>query len=99
MKEYKKKISKSRSQTIDLKWRLRDLYKWKSNNKLKQLKEIIEEINEENYSDDEVRSVSMLTLSDAGSVYYPNKTNKCPFKKAESKDSAKKYIGYHRKNS
>ena len=98
MKDYKKKISKLRSQLIDLKCKLKEVYQSKGNDKLKRLKEIIQDINDENYSDDEVRSVSILTLSDAGSIYYPNKAKtKCPFNKPDDKNTAKKIIGYHRK--
>ena len=97
MKEYKKKNTKSRFQTIELKNHLKELYKSKKEVGPAQLKEIIDEITEDCYSDEEVRSVSILTLSDAGSVYYPSKKTRSPVKKMRDVASKKMRLDYHRK--
>lgn len=36
-------------------------------------KGVIEEVSKDCYSDEEVRSISIMTLSDVGSIYYPSK--------------------------
>jgi DNA repair exonuclease SbcCD ATPase subunit len=97
MKDLKKKNLKAKKQTVDIKSKLVNITKQKKEPKIRQISQIIEDINEDCYSDEENRSVSCLTLSDAGSIYYPSKKVNSPMKKLSSKERAKLNIGYHRK--
>lgn len=97
MKELKKRNLKAKKQTVDIKARLTNITKQKKDPRMRQIREILDDINEDCYSDEENRSVSCLTLSDAGSIYYPSKKVNSPMKKLSSKERAKLNIGYHRK--
>lgn len=99
MKEYRKRNKDSKLQMMELKCKLRKLCKNKIDAKSIKLQSIIDDIKEDYYSDEEVRSsVSILTLSDAGSVYYPNKKYNSPSKKLRC-SMRKMQIGYHHKRT
>jgi hypothetical protein len=96
MKELKKRNLKAKKQTVDIKAKLTNITKQKKDPRMRQIREVLEDINEDCYSDEENRSVSCLTLSDAGSIYYPSKKVNSPMKKLSSQQRAKLNIGYHR---
>ena len=100
VKEYKSKNSRYRTQIIDLKVKLKKLSKISNfEKKQKALKDIVNDINEQWYSDEEVRSVSVLTLSDAGSIYYPGKHKQSPFNKTKRFNTRQKLMtGQHMKS-
>mmetsp|Transcript_19638 Transcript_19638/g.17365 ORF Transcript_19638/g.17365 Transcript_19638/m.17365 type:complete len:205 (+) Transcript_19638:412-1026(+) len=66
---------------------------------MREVREILDSINETCQSDDDVRSsVSCLTLSDCGSIYYPSKPNKSPSKRLAPERQSKLFIGYHKRS-
>jgi len=85
MKELKKKNAKCRKQTIDLRSQLKKLCRVKTNIKSHHIKDILDDIEEDCFSDEEARSVS-----------YPNNKANSPFKKMEKASARKFRIGYHR---
>lgn len=96
VKEYKSKNSRYRTQLIDLKVDLKKICKLNNfEKKQRALKDTINDINEQWYSDEEVRSVSVLTLSDAGSIYYPGKHKQSPFNKTKRFNTRQQLTGHN----
>lgn len=96
VKSYKTRWHKYRNKIIELKGDLKTLSKMRIDKRQKALKDIIEDIADPGYSDDDQKSVSVLTLSDAGSIYYPGKPRNSPFNKTRQFDTRQKMNAYHK---
>jgi hypothetical protein len=76
-----------------IKYRAHRYVKYKASSR----KGVVEEISKDCYSDEEVRSISIMTLSDVGSIYYPSKKIKSHSKKPPLASPKRMRIGYHKK--
>ena len=93
IKRLKWRVKKLRNQFIEIKSKLSNLAKSRKSPSLSSIREILENINDTWQSDDDSRSVSCLTLSDAGSIYYPSKPSKSPLGRLAPERQSKLFIG------
>ncbi|CAI2365098.1 unnamed protein product [Moneuplotes crassus] len=97
LKLLKNKFLKIKVQLREIRSQLTNLVKSRKQPKINDIRDILEGFKENVNSDDDLRSsiVSCLTLSNAGSVYYPSKRPRSPSRDDSVESVKRMQLGYH----